>query len=62
MTAPSYPGAVRTHTMTADDLRRLLEDVPDWAVIKVIAYDEDCAEEHDPYITYAAGVLTIDVA
>lgn len=59
MSAP----ATRTRTMTVADLRALLADVPDWAAVHVVTYDElDLPEEHDPCVEYRAGVLTIDVS
>lgn len=57
------PRATRTHTMTVADLKDQLADLPDWAAVQVLTYDETgCCEEHDPYLNYTAGVLTIDGA
>lgn len=53
----------RPYRMIVADLKALLADVPDWAAVEVLHYDEDgVPEERDPYIDYAAGILTIDVA
>jgi len=53
----------RTHVMTVADLRDQIADLPDWALVEVISYDEDgAAESRDPHIDYGHGVLTIDAA
>jgi hypothetical protein len=53
----------RQHPATVADLKALLEDLPDWAAVQVISYDETgCMEDHAPYVDYKAGVFTIDVA
>jgi hypothetical protein len=53
----------RTHLTTVADLRAAIADLPDWALVEVISYDEEgMAEEHDPYLDYSRGVLTIDAA
>jgi hypothetical protein len=49
--------------MTVGDLKALLADVPDWAAVEVVTYDElDLPEEHDPYVEYSTGVLSIEAA
>ncbi|MGA5599004.1 hypothetical protein ACWDCX_23525 [Streptomyces fungicidicus] len=49
--------------MTVGDLKAMLAEVPDWAAVEVITYDEaDLPEERDPYVDYSRGVLTIDAA
>ncbi len=51
------------HRMTVGDLKAMLAEVPDWAAVEVITYDEaDLPEERDPYVDYSRGVLTIDAA
>jgi hypothetical protein len=53
----------RTHLTTVADLKARIADLPDWALVEVISYDDDgAAETHDPHIDYARGVLTIDAA
>jgi hypothetical protein len=53
----------RTHLMTVADLKARIADLPDWALVEVVAYDADgAAESCDPHIDYGRGVLTIDAA
>jgi len=53
----------RQHRMTAGDLKALLANVPDWAVVEIVTYDElELPEEHDPCVEYSAGVLSIEAA
>lgn len=48
---------------TVADLRAALADLPDWALVEVVSYDDDgTAEPCDLRIDYSRGVLSIDAA
>ncbi|MFD8269212.1 hypothetical protein [Streptomyces althioticus] len=60
---PATAPEPRPHRMTVGDLKARLAEVPDWAAVEVITYDnEDLPREQDPHIDYSRGVLTIDAA
>lgn len=60
---PSSTPVPRPYAMTVGELREYLADLPDWAPVHVQTYDaQDCPDEHDPYLSYRDGVLTIEPA
>jgi hypothetical protein len=49
--------------MTVADLMALIADLPEWAVVEVVSYDDEgCSSTATPLIDYGRGVLTIDAA